>query len=104
MLKFANRINSLKSSTIMDISAKAAALKAQGQDIVSFAAGEPDFNTPLEIRDAATKAMSEGITRYTPAAGFQVVRESIAEMVKKENGFDVKPEEVVITSGAKHAL
>jgi aspartate aminotransferase len=104
MLKFAARVGSLKSSTIMDISAKAAELKAGGLDIVSLAAGEPDFNTPAAIREAATAAMNDGITRYTPAAGFQVLRETIAEMVRKENGIDAKPEEVLITSGAKHAL
>lgn len=104
MLKLSSRVAPLKSSTIMDISAKAAGLKAQGLDIVSLAAGEPDFNTPQAIRDAATQAMNEGITRYTPAGGFQVVREAVAEMVSRENGFSVKPDEVVITTGAKHAL
>lgn len=88
----------------MEISARAQELKAQGHDVVSLAAGEPDFNTPDVIQNAATQAMREGITRYTPAPGFLALREAIAELVTKENGFKVSPEEVVITSGAKHAI
>lgn len=103
-MKLASRVNSLKSSTIMEISAKAAELKSLGHDVISLAAGEPDFNTPEPIQQAATKAMAEGITRYTPAPGFLALREAVAELVTRENGFQVSPEEVVITSGAKHAI
>lgn len=103
-MKFANRINTLKSSSIMEIAARAQELKAQGHPVVSLAAGEPDFNTPEVIQNAATQAMKEGITRYTPAPGFLALRESIAELVTKENGFNVHPDEVVVTSGAKHAI
>ena len=88
----------------MDISARALELKAQGNDVISLAAGEPDMNTPEPIQLAATRAMAEGITRYTPAAGFGALREAIAQMVTRENGFEVTPEEIVITSGAKHAI
>lgn len=104
MLKLASRVAALQSSSIMDIAAQAGALKAKGVDVVTLAAGEPDFNTPEEIQAAATKAMAEGITKYTPSAGFNALREAIAEKVTRENGFPVKPEEVLITSGAKHAL
>lgn len=104
MLKIANRVSSLKSSSIMEISAKAAQLKAQGHEVISLAAGEPDFNTPEAIQAAATVAMKEGITKYSPAPGFQVLREAVAKMVTHENGFPVEPEEVLITSGAKHGL
>jgi aspartate aminotransferase len=104
MLKLAARVSSLKSSTIMEISARAAELKARGNDVVSLAAGEPDFNTPDLIQQAATKAMHDGITRYTPSPGFQILRETVAEMVKRENGIDCSPEEVLITAGAKHAI
>jgi aspartate aminotransferase len=69
----------------MEISAKAAALKAQGHDVISLAAGEPDFNTPEAIQQAATRAMAEGITKYTPAAGFLALREALAEKVSREN-------------------
>lgn len=104
MLKVASRVNALKSSSIMEISARAAEMKAQGLDVVSLAAGEPDFNTPEIIQQAATKAMADGITKYTPAAGFLALRQAIAEKVTRDNGFEVSPEEVIITAGAKHAL
>jgi len=104
MLKLSSRVSSLKSSSIMEISAKAAQLKAQGHEVISLAAGEPDFNTPEPIQSAATAAMKEGITKYTPAPGFQVLREAVAKMVTRENGYAVDPEEVLITSGAKHGL
>lgn len=104
MIKLATRVNSLKSSSIMEISARAADMKAKGIDVISLAAGEPDFNTPDIIQNAATQAMKEGITRYTPAPGFTALREAIAQMVTKENKFPVSPDEVVITSGAKHAI
>lgn len=104
MLTISNRVSNLKSSSIMEISAKAAQLKAQGHEVISLAAGEPDFNTPEVIQAAATTAMKEGITKYTPAAGFQALREAIAKKVSQENGFPVEPDEVLVTSGAKHGL
>jgi len=104
MLKLSSRVNSLKSSSIMEISAKAQELKSRGHDVISLAAGEPDFNTPESIQKAATKAMADGITKYTPAQGFLALRETLAEMVTRENGFAVAPEDVIITCGAKHAL
>ncbi|NQW44160.1 MAG: pyridoxal phosphate-dependent aminotransferase [Deltaproteobacteria bacterium] len=104
MLKIANRVKALKSSSIMAISARAAELKSEGHEVISLAAGEPDFNTPELIQAAATKAMKDGITKYTPATGFQSLREAIAKKISVENGFPVDPEEVLITSGAKHGL
>ena len=104
MLKIANRVKALKSSSIMAISARAAELKSEGHEVISLAAGEPDFNTPELIQQAATKAMKDGITKYTPATGFQSLREAIAQKISVENGFPVDPEEVLITSGAKHGL
>lgn len=88
----------------MEISAKAQELKKLGHDVISLAAGEPDFNTPEEVQRAATQAMAEGITRYTPAPGFLALREAIAEKVAKENGVQVSPEDIIVTSGAKHAI
>ena len=103
-MKIASRVSGLKSSAIIEISAKAGELKALGKDVISLAAGEPDFNTPEAIQAAATKAMADGITRYTPAPGFLALREAVAEHVTRENDFQVSPEEVIITSGAKHAI
>jgi len=104
MLKFASRVGTLKSSSILEISAQANAMKAKGIDVVSLAAGEPDFNTPEVIQQAATKAMADGITKYAPSQGFLALRETLAEKISRENGFQVSPEEVIVTSGAKHAL
>ncbi len=104
MLKLAQRVNSLKTSSILEISAKANELKAKGIDVISLAAGEPDFNTPEPIQQAATKAMADGITKYTPSAGFLKLREAIAEMVYQNNKVQVSPEEIVITAGGKQAL
>ena len=91
-------------SVIMEISAASQQLKAQGHDVISLAAGEPDFNTPEIIQKAASKAMKDGITRYTPSAGFLALREAIAEKVTRENNFGVTPQQVVVTVGAKHAI
>ncbi len=88
----------------MEISARAAELKAQGLDVISLAAGEPDFNTPEPIQRAATKAMQDGITKYTPVPGFLALREAIADLVTRENKFNVSADEVLVTCGAKHAL
>ncbi len=103
-MKISQRVQGLKSSTIMEISAQAAELKSKGHDVISLAAGEPDFNTPEAIQHAATKAMADGITKYTPAPGFLALREAVAEKVTRENGFKVAPDEVIITCGAKHAI
>ncbi len=102
--KFANRVEHLKSSSIMEIAAKAQQLKAKGIDVVSLAAGEPDFNTPEAIQAAATRAMQDGITKYTPAPGFPVLREAIAKWALDHNQIHVNPNEVMVTSGAKHAI
>lgn len=103
-MKFASRVEHLKGSSIMEISAKAQELKAKGIDVISLAAGEPDFNTPKEIQEAATKAMQDGITKYTPSAGFSNLREAVAEWVTTHSHYDVKSNEVLITSGAKHGI
>ncbi len=104
MVTLSGRVAKLKSSSIMEIAARAQTMKAQGIDVVSLAAGEPDFNTPDAIQKAATQAMAEGITKYTPAAGFLALREVLAEKISRENGFPVTPDEILVTSGAKHAI
>ncbi|MBY0369390.1 pyridoxal phosphate-dependent aminotransferase [bacterium] len=104
MVTLSSRVAKLKSSSIMEIAARAQTMKSQGIDVVSLAAGEPDFNTPKAIQEAATAAMAEGITKYTPAAGFLSLREVLAEKISRENKFPVSPEEIIVTSGAKHAI
>jgi aspartate aminotransferase len=79
-------------------------MKAEGIDVVSFAAGEPDFDTPQPIRAAAIDAIERGFTRYTPSAGIPELRKAIAEKLTRENGVTVGPDQVVVSCGAKHSV
>jgi aspartate aminotransferase len=94
----------VKPSPTLAITAKANALKAQGVDVVSFAAGEPDFNTPEPIAEAAIKAIHDGFTKYTPTSGINELKVVIANKLERENRVHVKPEQVVVSCGAKHSL
>ncbi len=98
---FAKRMHSLGTETAFEMLAKAKALEKQGREIIHLEIGEPDFDTPKNIRDAAAKAMNAGYTHYVPAAGIPELREAIAEYIAKTRNIDVKPEEVVVTPGAK---
>jgi aspartate aminotransferase len=91
-------------SPTLGISAKAAAMKAKGLDVISLSVGEPDFNTPEPIRSAAIAAMNEGLTKYTPSTGLPKLKQAVAKKFTEENGFAVEPSDVVITVGAKHAI
>ena len=87
-MKIAHRLAHVKPSLTLAVTAKAAELKAQGHDIISFGAGEPDFNTPQPIIDAAKKALDEGKTKYTPVPGLMALRESIAKWYHRHFGVD----------------
>ncbi len=91
-------------SPTMAIDSKAKDMKSRGIDVIGFGAGEPDFDTPLHIREAAIKAINEGHTRYTPAAGTPELKEAIADKLKAENGLEYNPTQIVVSNGAKHAL
>jgi len=95
---------SIKASTTMAISSKAAELKASGLPVVTFGAGEPDFDTPEHIRQAGIEAIHNGQTRYTPAAGTPALRQAVCDKLKKDNGLDYEPAQIVISNGAKHSL
>ena len=101
-MEVSRRAQSIKASSTLAISAKAAELKAQGKDMVTFGVGEPDFDTPAHIREAAKKAIDEGKTRYTP--GTPALRKAVCDKLKKDNGLDYEPAQVVISNGAKHSL
>ncbi len=103
MTKLANRITRIEPSPTLAISARAKQMVAEGIDVISFSAGEPDFNTPEPIREAAKRALDEGKTKYTPAAGIPQLRQAIARDYKKR-GRDVEASQVVVTVGGKHAL
>jgi len=94
-------MENLGTETAFEVLAKAKALEKQGKHIIHLEIGEPDFDTPRNIKDAAVKAMNAGYTHYTPAAGIPEFREAIAEYVSKTRKIDVTPDEVVVTPGAK---
>ncbi|NPB04823.1 MAG: pyridoxal phosphate-dependent aminotransferase, partial [Aquificae bacterium] len=102
--KLSKRVKTLKPSPTLAISAKAKELKAKGVPVIGFGAGEPDFDTPEFIKEAAIKALREGKTKYAPAAGIPELREALAEKFKVENGVEYKPSEVVVSAGAKNVL
>ncbi|MEM9136238.1 MAG: pyridoxal phosphate-dependent aminotransferase [Cyanobacteria bacterium P01_F01_bin.42] len=103
-MKLAARVQTVPESLTLAISAKAKAMKAEGIDVLSFSAGEPDFDTPPHIKEAAQKAIADGKTRYGPAAGEPALREAIAESLKANKGLDYAPEQVIVTNGGKHSL
>lgn len=103
-MKLSSRAMSIKASTTMAISSKAAELKAAGLDVVAFGAGEPDFQTPAHIRQAGIAAIENGQTRYTPAAGTPELRQAVCDKLKRDNGVEYTPAQIVISNGAKHSL
>ncbi len=102
--KLASRLDVVVPSATLAINAKAQAMRAQGHDVISFGAGEPDFDTPAYIRDAAHKAIDAGKTRYTAVSGIPELRKAIAEHSTRVRGVEAKPENVVVSVGAKSAL
>ncbi|HBB34296.1 MAG TPA: aspartate transaminase [Cyanobacteria bacterium UBA8803] len=103
-MKLAARVGQVSPSLTLAISAKAKAMKAEGLDVCSFSAGEPDFDTPAHIKTAAKKALDEGKTKYGPAAGEPKLREAIARKLREENGLNYQAENVIVTNGGKHSL
>jgi aspartate/methionine/tyrosine aminotransferase len=101
MIKLAERMSRLGTESAFEVLAKAKALEAKGKDVVHLEIGEPDFDTPDNIREAGAKAIWDGYTHYSNAQGIPELRDVIAEVVGKEKGLDVKPEEVFVTPGAK---
>ncbi|MDX9745849.1 MAG: pyridoxal phosphate-dependent aminotransferase [Syntrophales bacterium] len=98
------RISLIKSSPTLAITAKASALKAEGRNIITFGAGEPDFDTPDNIKAAAIKAINDGFTKYTPVGGIDELKDAIIEKFEKDNGLKYHRPEIVVSCGAKHTL
>ena len=101
--KISKRAASLSPSLTLAIDSKAKAMKAAGEDVVGFGAGEPDFDTPQHIKDAAAKALADGFTKYTPASGIPELRQAIADKHKRENGLNYKPSQIIVSCGGKHS-
>lgn len=104
MIKVNRRIKDIVGSTTLAITARAKELQSQGRDVVSFGAGEPDFDTPDFIKQAAIAAIQKGFTKYTPSTGTVELREAIAAKFLKDNFLKYSPNQIVVTCGAKHAL
>ena len=102
--RIAERVAGISPSLTLAITAKAKAMKEAGEPVISFGAGEPDFNTPDYIIDAAKNAMDEGKTKYTPSAGLLPLRKAICEKLKKDNGIDYEPSQIIVSNGAKHSI
>ena len=103
-MRYADRMTQLGTETAFEVLAKARALEAKGRTIVHLEIGEPDFDTPASIRQAAIRAIEEGFTHYGPSAGLPEVREAIAQYISKDRGLPVAPEQVVVTPGGKPVL
>ena len=104
MQHISQRIQSLSPSATLAMSQKSSELKAQGVDVINLSVGEPDFNTPEQIKDAAKKAIDDNFTFYTPVAGYMSLRKAIAAKMKNENGLEFAPEQIVVSGGAKQSL
>ncbi len=99
-----HRIQTLSPSATIAVSTLAAELKAQGKDVLSFSAGEPDFDTPQTIKDAAIEAINEGFTKYTAVAGIPELLEAIQSKLKRENGLEYDTKQIIVSNGAKQSL
>lgn len=103
-MEYSRKAKNINPSITLSITAKAKALKAEGVDVVSFGAGEPDFNTPRNIIDSAFKAMEEGKTKYTPTSGIIELREAICKKLKRDNGLKYNANQIIVSTGAKQCL
>ncbi|MBQ9312563.1 MAG: pyridoxal phosphate-dependent aminotransferase [Bacteroidales bacterium] len=104
MIKLAERINRLQPSATLAMSQKSGELKAQGIDIINMSVGEPDFNTPNHIKEAAKQATDENYTRYSPVPGYPDLRKAIVEKLKKENGLEYTTDQIIVSNGAKQSV
>ncbi|MBS0659156.1 MAG: pyridoxal phosphate-dependent aminotransferase [Verrucomicrobia bacterium] len=102
-MDLAERANLISPSPTLAIDTKAKQMKAEGQDVCSFGAGEPDFDTPEHIKQAAIEALNNNFTRYTPSSGIPELREAIARKLFRENGLEYKPTQIIVSTGAKQS-
>ncbi|MPT36210.1 MAG: aminotransferase class I/II-fold pyridoxal phosphate-dependent enzyme, partial [Flavobacterium sp.] len=104
MNPLSDRINNLSTSQTLAMAAKARELKAAGIDIISLSLGEPDFNTPDFIKEAAIQAIHDNYSSYPPVEGYLELKEAICKKFKRDNGLDYKPSQIVVSTGAKQSL
>lgn len=103
-MKLSTKALQVKASSTLSITATAKKMKADGIDVVAFTAGEPDFDTPAHIKEAAIEAINSGFTRYTDSSGTLELRQAICDKLKNDNGLHYEPSQIVVSNGAKHSL
>ena len=103
-MKLARRLAEIQPSPTLALNARAKALAAAGKDVAGLSAGEPDFDTPEHVKEAAIQALREGFTKYTATAGIPELRAAIVKKLREENELDFAPDQVIVTNGGKHAL
>ncbi len=103
-MKIAERLSQVSPSATLKLTSKAKEMKSKGLPVISFGAGEPDFDTPSAVKDEGVRALQSGFTKYTPTSGTPELRQAVAKKFKEDQGLDYLPEEVVISCGAKHSL
>ncbi|MEO1576184.1 MAG: pyridoxal phosphate-dependent aminotransferase [Pseudomonadota bacterium] len=104
MTRLTRRVTAMQEAATLKMARLARELRAEGADVISLAVGEPDFDTPQHIKDAAVQALADGHTKYTPVPGIEPLREAICSKFRDENGIDVTPSQVVVSTGAKQSL
>ncbi len=104
VLELSRKGKSIEPSVTLAITAKANAMKKAGENVISFSAGEPDFNTPENIQNSGIEAIKSGFTKYTPASGTPELKEAICKKLKADNNLDYKPSEIIVSNGGKHSL
>jgi len=103
-MEISNKFNTISPSPTLMIDAKFKQMKADGMNVVGFGAGEPDFDTPKHIKEAAIAAINAGVTKYTPASGTMEIKKAICDKLKRDNGLSYEPSQIVVSNGAKHSL
>ena len=103
-IKLSARVKSVRPSPTLAITARAAAMRAAGKDVIGLGAGEPDFDTPKHIKQAAIQAIKNGFTKYTPVDGTPGLKQAIIDKFKRDNGFDYKPEQILVSCGGKQSF
>ena len=103
-MSISKKVGLISPSVTLAITAKAKQMKAEGIDVIGLGAGEPDFDTPEHIKEAAKKAMDEGFTKYTPESGIKELKEAVCKKFKDDNSLDYSPEEIIVSCGAKHSI
>lgn len=103
-MQLSQRCLSIAASLTLEIDAQAKRMRAEGLDVIGFGAGEPDFDTPSFIKDAAKEALDKGMTKYTPASGTAALKQAVCDKFRRDNGLSYEPAQIVISNGAKHSL